>query len=107
VRNGYAVWALLVALLAVGVLVGAGATAELLADVGYLEAAAAIPMTFFLALFALSLAGRARAVHQRTLGRAGGEAVARLARSLSVFSLLLATTAALALGVFGLLVLTD
>jgi hypothetical protein len=107
VRNGYAVWALIVALLSIGVLVGAGAVAQLRPEVGYLEAAAAVPVTLFLALFTLSLAGRAAAVHQRTLGRAGGAGVARFARGLGVLALLLAATAALALGVFGLLVLTD
>ncbi len=106
-RNTNAAWALVLALLAIGVLVGAGATAEVLPEVGYLEAAATVPVTVFLALFALSLAARARDLHQRTLGRAGGAVLARIARALGFFALLLAATAALALGVFALLVLTD
>ena len=106
-RNPNAVWAFVLALLAIGFLVGAGAAAELLPEVGYVEAAAAVPVSVFLALLALSLAARARDLHQRTLGRAGGAGVARLARALGVLALLLAATAALALGVFALLVLTD
>lgn len=106
-RNGYAVSALIVALLSIGVLAGAGAVAEVRPELDYLQAAAAVPVTVFLALFALSLASRAGAVHQRTLGRAGGARLARFARGLGVLALLLAATAALALGVFGLLVLTD
>ena len=106
-RNGYAVSALIVALLSIGVLAGAGTVAELQPEVGYLDAAAAVPVTVVLALVALSLASRAAAAHQRTLGRAGGGRLARLARGLGVFALLLSATAALALGVFGLLVLTD
>jgi hypothetical protein len=107
VRNLNAVAALVVALLALALLAGAGAAAELLPEVGYLEAAAAIPVTVLLSLFALSRASRARGLHQRTLGRSGGAGVATFARTLAVFALLLSVTASLALGVFGLLVLTD
>ena len=106
-RNSNAVWAVVVALVALGVLVGAGVAAQLLPEVGYLEAAAALPVTLLLALLALSLAGRARNLHQRTLGRAGGSGLAGLARALGVFALLLIATIALAFGIFALLVLTD
>ena len=106
-RNTPAVFALLVALLALAVLVLAGFAAERLPEVSWLEAAAAAPVVAILALVALSLASRGRARHQRTLGRSGGAAVVRMARGLGLLALLLVATVALALGVFGILVLTD
>jgi hypothetical protein len=51
------------------------------------------------------LARRAREHVQITLGRAGGEGVARAGRALGILGLLLAVTALLALGFWGLLTL--
>jgi hypothetical protein len=107
VRNWRAVAALLVALLALAVLFGAGYLADTRGDVSWLQAAAAVPVAGLLSLFSLSLSGRARALHQRTLGRAGGSGLARVARFLGLLGLLLALTAALALGVFAVLETTD
>jgi hypothetical protein len=107
VRNATAVLALLVSLLAVGIFVGAGLTARMLPEVSWLEAFAAVPAAGLLAVFALSLAARGRAAHQRTLGRVGGEGVARAARGLGLVALLLTVSGALALGVFAVLVSTD
>lgn len=106
-RNKSAVFALLVALLAVGVLGAAVAAARIVREISWIEAGAAVPPAALLALLSLSLARRARAVHQRTLGRAGGEGLARLARGLGLLALLLTVSAALALGVFAVLALTD
>ena len=106
-RNPSALLSVLVALLALGALAGAGWAANTLAEVSWLQAAASIPVVALLALASLSLAGRGRALHQRTLGRAGGELVARLGRGLGLLALLLALTATLALGVLGVLVATD
>ena len=106
-RNAYAVLALVVALLALAVFAGAGLVARMLPQISWLEAFAAVPAVGLLALVALSLAARGQAVHQRTLGRAGGEGVARTARGLGVLALLLTVSAALALGVFAVLVSTD
>jgi hypothetical protein len=107
VRNTPAVLALLVALLALGVLGGAVYVARELIDVSWLEAAGAVPVAALLAVLALALAARGRARHQRTLGRAGGAAVVRTARGLGLLALLLSLTAGLALAVFGVLVWTD
>ncbi|MDQ3889565.1 MAG: hypothetical protein M3312_03325, partial [Actinomycetota bacterium] len=63
--------AVLVSLLALGALVGGVAAVKYVGDAG-LKAFAAVPVAALLALSALSLAGRAAAKHQRTLGRAGG-----------------------------------
>ena len=106
-RNWSAFLAVLVALLALAVLGVAGYAASEYADVSWLQAALALPVTGLLALVALGLAGRARALHQRTLGRAGGRGVAATARLLGGLALLLALTGGLAVGVFGILVWTD
>ena len=109
-RNTTAVLGLFAALGALAVLAGAAAAArgmEPLPEVTWLEASVVVPAVFFLAFLALALAGRARALHQRTLGRAGGALLAYAARSLALAALLLAVASTLALAVFGVLVLTD
>ena len=58
-----------------------------------------------LGLCAMILARRAREHVQITLGRAGGEGMARVGRVLGILGVLLAATAALALGFWGLLTL--
>jgi hypothetical protein len=108
VRNTFGLMALLVALLALAVLGGTVyATREQLLEVSWLEAATAVPLVALLALLALAIAGRGKAYYQETLGRVGGTAVIRAARGLGLLALLLSVTAALALGVFGVLVWTD
>jgi hypothetical protein len=105
VRNTRAIWALLVALLAVGVLAAGAGTARLRDDVGLYEAIGAVPLAGILSLVSLSLARRARFEHQRTLGRVGGLVTATVARVVGTFAFLIALTAALALGVFAVLAL--
>jgi len=107
VRNASSVLALFVALLALGAFAAGGYAAHARPEISWLEAGAVVPFAGLLALFSLSLAGRGRAAYQRTLGRAGGEGVARLARSFGLLALLLTLTAALALGVFLVLASTD
>ena len=104
-RNPRAIWALLFALLALGVLVGAGVAARLSDRVGFVEAVGAIPLGILLALVSLGLARRAGWEYQRTVGRAGGRGVAAVARVLGSIALLIGITAALALGVFAVLAL--
>lgn len=103
--NARAVWAFLVALLALGVLVGAAAAAQLSEQVGLAEGAPAVAVGFVLAVVSLSLARRARFEHQRTLGRVGGAGLATAARVLGLVALIVAVTAALALAVFAVLTL--
>ena len=97
---------MLVGLLALGALVGGLAAVRYVGDVG-LKAFAVVPVAALLALVALSLAGRAAAKHQRTLGRAGGRAATAAARGLSAVALILAATAAVAFAFFVLLRLTQ
>jgi hypothetical protein len=107
VRNAKAVLALFVALVALGLFVAAYYVERERPDVSALEAATVVPIAGLLALLALSLSNRARRVHQQTLGRAGGEAIARVARGLGCLALLLTLTACLALAVFAVLETTD
>jgi hypothetical protein len=97
----------LVGLLAVALLAAAAYAARELSGVSWIEAAGAVPAAGLLAFFALTLATRAQALHQRTLGRSGGEGLARTARGIGILALLLVLTAALALAVFAVLVATD
>ena len=64
-----------------------------------------IAVAALLAWFALILARRARETIQLTLGRAGGAAAARVGRLLGMIGILLAITAGLAVGFWGLLAL--
>jgi hypothetical protein len=107
VRNGTAILSLLVALGSLALFAGAAWAAKELPSVSWLEAALVVPVVGLTALLALSLSTRAKMLYQRTLGRAGGLGVARLARALGILALLCTTTAALALGVFVILVTTD
>jgi TRAP-type C4-dicarboxylate transport system permease small subunit len=107
VRNGSSVFALLVALLALGSLGAAAYAAYRLPEITWLEGALALPVVALLAFLSLSLAGRGRAAYQRSLGRKGGERLARLARALGLLAFLLVLTAALAVGVYGVLTATE
>jgi hypothetical protein len=69
------------------------------------DAIGSIPIALLLGWAAVVLARRARERIQITLGRAGGEGAARIGRILGVAAVLLAATAALAVGFWGLLTL--
>jgi hypothetical protein len=104
--NPRAVFALIVALLALAALAAGAAAAYFLEEVE-LEGFLAVPVAVILAFLALSLSRRARGVYDRTLGRAGGRVVARVAQTLAALALIGAVTAALAFGVFVLLVFLE
>ena len=67
------------------------------------QAGGAIAVGALLGLAALIEARRGRERAQMTLGRAGGERAARSGRVLAILSLMIAATAGLALGFYGLL----
>ena len=98
-----AAWALITALLALAVLVGAAAAARLMSQVGLVEAVPAVPLALILALVSVSLARRVRFDQQRALGRKPGAALAAVARGLAALALIVALTAALSLAVFAVL----
>ena len=70
-----------------------------------MDAVVAVPIAFSFALAAVILNRRARAEHQRTLGRSGSRLFLGGARLLGTVAFLLAVTAVLALAVFAVLVL--
>jgi hypothetical protein len=102
-RNPRAVFAFLVALLAAAALAAGAAAAYYLEDVE-LEGFAAVPVAVVLAFLALSLSRGARRIYERSLGRARGRILARSAQVLAALVLIASLTAALAFGVFALLV---
>lgn len=69
------------------------------------DATVSVAVALALGWFAIILARRARERIQLTLGRAGGGGAARAGRLLGVVGVLFAITAALAVGVWGLLTL--
>lgn len=101
--NPKAAWALITAVLALGVLAGAAAAARLMSQVGLIEAVPAVPLALVLALVSVSLARRVRFDQQRALGRVPGAGLAGVARGLGTLALIVALTAALALAVFAVL----
>jgi xanthosine utilization system XapX-like protein len=104
VRNGKALGAVVAGILALAVL-AAGVAASVVYDrLELVEASPALPVCAVLAVVALGLGGQARIAHQRSLGRIGGAAVARFGRVLGGLALLLDLTAALAVGVYALLI---
>jgi len=68
-----------------------------------LQSSGSIAIAAVLGFAAIVLARRASERIQITLGRAGGAGAARLGRALGILGLLVAATAALALGFYGLL----
>ena len=64
-----------------------------------------IAVALLLGWFAIILARRARERIDLTIGRAGGASTARIGGLLGIIGILLATTAALAVGFWGLLTL--
>jgi hypothetical protein len=101
--NPKAAWALITALLALAVLVGAAAAARLMTQVGLIEAFPAVPLALVLALVSVLLARRVRFDQQRALARMPGAGLAAAARGLGTLALIVALTAALALAVFAVL----
>ena len=101
--NSKAAWALITALLALAVLVGAAAAARLMSQVGLLEAVPAVPLALVLALVSVLLARRVRFDQQRALARRPGAGLATVARGLGTLALIVALTAALSLAVFAVL----
>lgn len=102
--NPAASGALAAGLLAVAALPAAVALAQLSDRVRLLQAAAGIPVAALLGTAALLLGRRAVRRAERTLGRAGGEGVARAGRILGALALCIAASGAIAIGFYELLV---
>ena len=104
-RNRRAVWAFVLAVLALAVLLGTAYAARASSHVGLYESIAAVPFGFLLSYAAVTQSRRARFEDQASLGRRGGSGLATVARILGGIGLLISVTAALALGVFAVLTL--
>ena len=72
-------------------------------QVTLLDSSGSIVVAALLGLWAIILARRGKERIQITLGRAGGNGAARAGRLLGILGILLACTAAMALGFWGLL----
>jgi hypothetical protein len=103
--NAKALWALVTALLGLAALGGAVFAARHYNEVRLMDAVIAVPLAFAFSLAAVILGRRARAEHQRTLGRSGSPLFLGFVRLLATVAFILALTAALALAVFAVLVL--
>ena len=103
--NTKAVWAFLLALLALAALGGAVVAARYYGEIRLPDAVVAVPIALVSAIASVVLGRRAKAEHVRTLGRRGRRGFVALARFVGTFALVLAVTAALALAVFAVLVL--
>lgn len=102
-RNDAARASVALALLGLALPVAAFAAARQLGQVTLLQATAAACGSVVLGIAALVSARRARRTSERTIGRVGGEASARVGRLLGFLSLCVGLTAALALGFYELL----
>jgi hypothetical protein len=102
-RNDAARGSVLLALLGIALPVAAFAAARRLSEVTLVQATAATCGSAVLGSAAILLARRGLRTIDRTLGRVGGEATARVGRLLGLISLCLGLTAGIALGVYALL----
>ena len=107
VRNPNAVVALLFGVLALAFLAAGVVLPRFRDEIGPLEALIVVPASVVAALICIATARRARFDFQRTLGRSGGAGVAAAARFLAIVALLVSVTAALAVGVYAVLVLVE
>jgi hypothetical protein len=103
--NPRAGWAVVCGLLSVAAVPAGIVLARETRLVTLVNSGGSIVVAVLLGWSAIVLARRARERVQITLGRAAGEGAARIGRLLGVLGILVGTTAALALGFYGLLAL--
>jgi hypothetical protein len=101
--NPRAWWSLVCGILSVAAIPAGTFLARVLQPVTLVDSSGSILIAAALGWAAIVLARRGRALIQITLGRAGGAGAARAGRLLGIVGLLLAGTAVLALGFWGLL----
>ena len=101
--NPRAWWSLACGLLSLAAIPVGVVLARELKQVTLLDSSGSIVVAALLGLWAIILARRGRERIQITLGRAGGGTAAQAGRILGIVGLLVAGTAALALGFWGLL----
>jgi hypothetical protein len=104
VRNERAWWSLLLGLLSAATMPAAIAATRWSETYELLHAAFAIPLGLILGVGAALAARSGLRANERTLGRLGGVGTARAGRLLGLLGVCLAVTAAISVGVYGLLV---
>jgi hypothetical protein len=103
VRNGPALWSLVLGLLAAAALPAAVVYAYNSETLQLIWAGVAVPVALVLGIAALATARAAQRRAQMTLLRRSGSAIARLGRLLGLLGILLGGTGAIALAVYGIL----
>jgi peptidoglycan/LPS O-acetylase OafA/YrhL len=101
--NARAGWSIVLGLLSVGTVPAAVFATRYSETYELLHAGFSIPVAALLGVGALVLTRAARRRNERTLGRAGGLRAAAWGRALAVLGLSIAASAAIAVGVYGLL----
>jgi hypothetical protein len=101
--NAHAVWSVVAGALSVATMPVAILGTRYSASYDLLHAAFAIPVGMSLGVAAVILARRARARDTATLGRAGGRRAARAGWALGILGLGLASSALVAVAVYGVL----
>jgi len=101
--NPRAAWSLVCGILSILAIPAGILAARELRDVTLIDSSGSVALAGLLGWAAIVLARRANERVQMTLGRAGGEGAARIGRVCGIVGLLVAATAALALGFWGLL----
>jgi hypothetical protein len=104
-RNPRAGWSVVCGLLSLVAVPAGIVLAKETRPVTLVNSSGSVAVALLLGFCAIVLARRARERVEITLGRAGGRGAARLGRVLGLLGLLVGTTAALALGFYGLLTL--
>ena len=103
--NRHASASLVVGVAAVAVVPLAIGASRFLDELSLVWSCASAALAALLGIVAIALSRRGRETAQRTLGRSGGEGVARAGRVLGAIALWIAATTALALAFYGLLTL--
>jgi hypothetical protein len=101
--NPRAAWSVVCGLLSLAAVPAGVILARESKAVTLVNSSVSVALALLLGFSAIVLARRARERVQITLGRAGGERTAQVGRVLGILGLLIASTAALALGFYGLL----
>jgi hypothetical protein len=102
-RNGPAVWSVVVGVLAVAALPAAIWYVDRDITIDLIWASVAIPVAYVLGAIAMILARAGRRRAQMTLLRRSGSGAARLGRLLGLAGILLAGTGTISLAVYGIL----
>jgi hypothetical protein len=104
-RNPRALASLIVGLAGIAVVPLAIASSRFFDEITLVRSCASAALAGALGVSAIVLARRGRETAQRTLGRSGGEAVARVGRILGMMAIWIAATTGLAVAFYGLLTL--